>query len=241
VIWLALLSVAYFVLLTQVIWHSRYLLPIYPALTIAVAYALTGLGEWAAAKGRSRLLCAASKALPIIALVAALGPLAFTSLMQLIQLRGPEYLTGQLSRRGFMSSVFYYPTIDYINRTLPSDARVMMIGAQMSYGLRRDHIADTSLDTLGWQRLLLRNDSMAKVADDLKRQGVTHLLVGYSIFTWGAARGGSASLMTSKLLQKARPDYYLQLRNGTTLDLFLSQYAEPLYSDPARQVLYRLK
>ena len=30
----------------------------------------------------------------------------------------------------------------------------MMIGAQMSYGLQRDYIADTSLDTLGWQRLL---------------------------------------------------------------------------------------
>jgi hypothetical protein len=241
VLWLTALGVAYFVLLTQVIWHSRYLLPIYPALTIAVAYALTSLGEWAVAKGRSRLLCIAAKALPVVALIVTLGPLAFTSLMQSVQLRGPEYLVGQLSRRGFMSSVIYYPTIDYINRTLPPTARVMMIGAQMSYGLKRDHITDTSLDTLGWQRLLLRNDSMAGVADDLKRQGVTHLLVGHSIFTWGAARGGSASLMTAKILEKSRKDYYLQLRNGVTLDRFLSEYAEAIYSDPSRQVLYRLK
>ena len=42
---------------------------------------------------------------------------------------------------------------------------------------------DATLDTVGWQRLLLRSDSMAGVAEDLKRQGVTHLLVGYSIFT----------------------------------------------------------
>ncbi|MFL6215418.1 MAG: ArnT family glycosyltransferase [Blastocatellia bacterium] len=241
VIWLAVLSVAYFVLLTQVIWHSRYLLPIYPPLTIAVAYALTGLSEWAAAKGRSRWLGVASKALPAIALIVTLGPLAFTSLMQSVQLRGPQYLIGQLSRREFMLSASYYPMIDYINRTLPLDARVMMIGAQMSYGLRRDHIADTSLDTLGWQRLLLRSDSMTGIADDLKQQGITHLLIGYSIFTWGAARGGSASLMTSEILQKSRPDYYIQLRNGTTLDLFLSQYAEITYSDPAQQALYRLK
>jgi len=239
--WLAALSAAYFVLLTQVIWHSRYLLPIYPALTIVVAYALTNLSEWATAKGRSRLLCVALKALPVIALVVTLGPLLFTSVMQLVQLRGTEYLAGQLSRRGFMSSVFYYPAIDYINRALPPDARVMMIGAQMSYGLRRDHIVDTSLDTVGWQRLLLRSDSMAGVADDLKQQGVTHLLVGYSIFKWGAVRSGSASLMTAEILHKTRPDYYVQLRNGTTLDLFLSQYAEALYSDPARQVVYRLK
>ncbi|HKP11203.1 MAG TPA: glycosyltransferase family 39 protein [Blastocatellia bacterium] len=241
VVWLAALGVGYFVLLTQVVWHSRYLLPVYPALTVVVAYVLTGLGEWAAAKRRSALLSVATKALPAVALVVTLGPLAFTSVMQFAQVRGPEYLAGQLSRRGFMSAVFYYPAIDYINHALPQDARVMMIGAQMSYGLRRDYVADTSLDTLGWQRLLVRNDSMSNVADDLKRQGVTHLLVGYSIFTWGATRGGSASLMTSDLLQKSRPDYYVQLRNGTTLDLFLRQYAEAIYSDPSRQVLYRLK
>jgi hypothetical protein len=240
-IWLAALSIAYYLLLTQVIWHSRYLLPMYPALTIVTAYVLTGMAEWVAARGKSGLSLAASKALPAVALGVTLGPLAFTSFMQFAQLRGLEYISGQLSRRGFMSSISYYQAIDYINHALPQNARVMLIGAQMSYGLQRGYIADTSLDTLGWQRLLLRNDSMLAVQNDLKQQGITHLLVGYSIFTWGAARGGSASLLTSDMLQKARPDYYTQLRNGTTLDLFTSQYAEPIYSDPARLVLYRLR
>ena len=161
--------------------------------------------------------------------------------MQFVQLRGPEYMTGQLSRRSFMSSIFYYSAIDYINHTLPQNARVMMIGAQMSYGLQRDYIADTSLDTLGWQRLLLHNDSILTLQNDLRQQGITHILVGYSIFSWGASRGGSASLMTSEILQKSRPDYYVQLRNWATLDLFTSQYVEPLYADKAGYILYRLR
>jgi Dolichyl-phosphate-mannose-protein mannosyltransferase len=241
VIWLAALSIAYYLLLTQVVWHSRYLLPMYPALTVATAYVLTELADWAAAKAKSRWLSVAAKALPAVALSVILGPLAFTSIMQLVQLRGPEYLAGQLSRRGFMSSIFYYSAIDYMNHTLPENARVMMIGAQMSYGLQRDYIADTSLDTLGWQRLLLHNDSILTLQNELRQQGITHILVGYSIFSWGASRGGSASLMTSEILQKSRPDYYVQLRNWATLDLFTSQYVEPLYADKAGYILYRLR
>ena len=241
VIWLAALSIGYYLLLTQVIWHSRYLLPMYPALSVVAAYALTTMAEWLTAKVKSRRLSVALQGLPAVMLAVTLGPLAFTSLMQLVEMRGPEYLSGQLSQRGFMSSVFYYQAIDYINHVLPANARVMMIGAQMSYGLRRDYIADTSLDTLGWQRLLLRNGSMQAVQNDLKQQGITHILVGYSIFPWGASRSGSASLLTSEMLQKARPDYYVQLRNWATLDLFTSQYVEPIYSDKAGYMLYRLK
>lgn len=241
VIWLAALSIAYYLLLTQVIWHSRYLLPMYPALSVATAYVLTELAEWAAVKAKSRWLSMASKAIPAVVLVVILGPLAFTSIMQFVQLRGPEYITGQLSRHDFMSSMFYYSPIDYINHALPQNSRVMMIGAQMSYGLQRDYIADTSLDTLGWQRLLLRNDSLLAVQNDLKQQGITHILVGYSIFPWGATRGGSASLMTSEILQKSRPDYYVQLRNWATLDLFTSQYVDQIYASPSGYVLYRLR
>jgi Dolichyl-phosphate-mannose-protein mannosyltransferase len=241
VIWLIALSVGFYVLVTQVVWFSRYLLPVYPALTVVAAYVLTGLGEWAATKVESRWVAVAARVLPAAALLAALGPLAFTSFTQLSELRGPEYLTGKLSRREFMKSMFYYQAIDFINRALPPDARVMMIGAQMSYGLQHDYVADTSLDTLGWQRLLLRSDSLAGVRNDLRQQGITHLLVGYSIFPWGASRSGSASLMTSAGLQKSRPDYYVQLRNWATLDFFLSQYAEPIYADQTGYTIYRMR
>jgi hypothetical protein len=82
---------------------------------------------------------------------------------------------------------------------------------------------------------------MAGIRDDLERQGVTHLLVGYSLFPWTAARAGGASVVTSDILVKSRPGYYLQLRNEATLDLFVREYGERVYSDPARYVLYRLR
>jgi hypothetical protein len=43
------------------------------------------------------------------------------------------------------------------------------------------------------------------------------------------------------VLEKSRPDYYVQLRNWAALDLFTSQYVEPLYSDQAKYIIYRLR
>jgi hypothetical protein len=73
-------------------------------------------------------------------------------------------------------------------------ARVMIVGAQMSYGLNRDFIADISLDQIEWRRLLVRNPSLPAVHDDLKQRGITHMLVSYGIFTWGAMRSGKGSV-----------------------------------------------
>ena len=116
----------------------------------------------------------------------------------------------------------------------------MMIGAQMSYEMRPDHIADISSDTLGWQRLLARNDSLTAVHNDLKQQGVTHILVAYGIFAWGAARAGESSPVTFGVEVRSRPNNYVQLRNWTTLDMFTSQFVEQVYSDKMGFILYRL-
>jgi hypothetical protein len=161
--------------------------------------------------------------------------------MQFIKLDGPAVIAGQRSRRAFMSEMFYYPPIDFINHQLPKGSRVMMIGAQMSYGIEPDHIVDISLDTIGWQRLLIQNDSLAALHHSLKQQGVTHMLVSYGIFAWGAARGGEVSPVTFGARVRSQPDYYVPLRNWATLDLYTSQFVEPVYSDQMGFILYKLR
>ena len=239
-IWLAICSVAYYLLVTQMAWYSRYLLPIYPALTVVSAYVLTSLADWAEYKGKPRLYMALSRVLPAVALGAAVGSIALLSIMQFTRLNGPAFITGQLSRRAFMSAIFYYPPIDFINHQLPEGSRVMMIGAQMSYGIQPDYIADISIDTIGWQRLLCRNDSLTAVHNSLKQQGITHILVSYGIFTWGAEKGGEASPVTFGVKVRARPGYYVQLRNWATLDFYTSRFVEQVYSDKMGFILYRL-
>ena len=240
VIWLTALSIAYYLLVTQMAWYSRYLLPVYPALTLVSVYILSSIADWAESKSNRGLRIALARVLPVVVLGAAIGSIGLLSIEQFMKVNGPEFITGQLSRRAFMSSMFYYPPIDFINHQLPKGSRVMMIGAQMSYEMRPEHIADISSDTLGWQRLLARNDSLTAVHNDLKQQGVTHILVAYGIFAWGAARAGESSPVTFGVGVRSRPNNYVQLRNWITLDSYTSQFVEQVYSDKMGFILYRL-
>src|SRR5207245_6808394 len=45
VIWLLVISAGFFLLTVRTVWVARYLLPVYPALTVVAAYALEGVAE----------------------------------------------------------------------------------------------------------------------------------------------------------------------------------------------------
>jgi hypothetical protein len=117
----------------------------------------------------------------------------------------------------------------------------MMIGAQMSYGIKGDYVADISMDTTGWRRLLIRNDSLAAVHNDLKQRGVTHILVSYGIFPWAASRAGNDSPVSFGGTSTLGQEYRVQLRNWATLDQYSSGFLEQIYSDKFGFVLYRLR
>lgn len=240
IIWLTLAGAGFYLLMTAISWFPRYLLPLYPALTLASAYALVELTNRLGRKRDDAQSSPLSTVLLAAVLVVASGATVAVNLYQASAEKAFAYLGGQLSRYQFLAARFYYPPINFINYNLPPDARVMMLGAQMSYGLRRDFIADSSLDATGWRRVLSRNPTLAGVHADLKAQGVTHLLVSYGIFSWGAIRSGKGSVENLRA-PDSRPDYYVHLRNWATLDHYSSNYLEQVYSDQFGFVLYRLK
>jgi 4-amino-4-deoxy-L-arabinose transferase-like glycosyltransferase len=240
-LWLAILAIAYFILITQMAWYSRYLLPMYPALTLVSAYALTESANRVDWKKRLRPRTHLATVVPAVALSVAVGSIALLSLMLTVNGNSLEFLKGNLSRRGFMSRLFYYPPIDFINQELPKNSRVMMLGAQMSYGIKGDYIADISMDTTEWRRLLIRNDSLAAVHNDLKQRGVTHILVSYGIFPWAASRAGNDSPLSFGSTSTIGQQYRVQLRNWATLDQYSSNFLEQVYSDKFGFVLYRLR
>src|SRR5262249_52491432 len=150
-------------------WIARYYLPIYPALTLLAAYTLTGISE------KLRDKSAIAKALPALAVITTLCLTAFIFTMQIFVSEPISYWTGALSPRPFWQGAFYSPPVDYINRNTPSTARVMMLGAQMGYHLERKYLAEAGWDSIEWQRLLIRNNSLEEINQDLKRQGITHI------------------------------------------------------------------
>ena len=227
-VWLGLISTAFFCFVASTAWIARYYLPVYPAMTLIAVYVLVTLAE----KLKSQAPIA--RVLPAAAVVTAVAMTAFVFALQLHVSGGASFLSGGLSRREFLHAAFYYPPVDYINHNSAEDSRVMLVGAQMGYHLQRPYLAEVGWDTVEWQRLMIRNDSLEGIYEDIKRQGITHFLYGPGLFRFIAAVGrdgsGPSGAMYQKgaAIEKPAKDYHVQLRNWATFELFRSKYLDTL-------------
>jgi 4-amino-4-deoxy-L-arabinose transferase-like glycosyltransferase len=257
-VWLLGLSICYFVLATWSSWIARYLLPVYPALTILTAYTLVSAGDWLKRKN-ARL-----GQLPMYVVLMALMVVVATSFKSLIGRNGFPFVAGTISRRDFMRGFSYYRPVDFINTELPADARIMSIGAQMTYGIQRPYLSDETWYTTKWRRLLVHNDSLEGVHQDLKRQGVNYILFDPGLFLFAAEMGldqgqvvppvprplaartfGTKFESDNELkrgFDEARrlgPNFPL-LRNWATFAQFRDKYLEQVYTDENGYKIYRV-
>jgi hypothetical protein len=257
-VWLLGLSICYFVLATWSSWIARYLLPAYPALTILTAYTLVSIGDWLKRKN-ARL-----GQLPMYVVLMALMVVVATSFKSLIGRNGFPFVAGTISRRDFMRGFSYYRPVDFINTELPADARIMSIGAQMTYGIQRPYLSDETWYTTKWRRLLVHNDSLEGVHQDLKRQGVNYILFDPGLFLFAAEMGldqgqvvppvprplAARTLGTKfesdnelkRSFDEARrlgPNFAL-LRNWATFAQFRDKYLEQVYTDENGYKIYRV-
>jgi hypothetical protein len=243
--WLTLLflcSVGFYLVAASTSWIARFLMPIYPSLTIISAYSLVALTGRLRHRWTSRL--------PYY-VVAMCLMLPITISTKSIQTMGNlQYITGMTSRSEFLTNFFYYPPIDFMNRNLPQDARVMSVGTEMCYHLQRPYVSDGSWDATEWRRLLIRNSSLEDVNRDLLSQGFTHVVFAKWYFEFIAKTGwpkpgGSRFLASGKfsdpnrILEFGRD--YTSLRNWTTFDAYRRNYLELIYTDQNAYEVYRIK
>lgn len=238
--WLTLCSAIFFLAVISTSWVGRILLPVYPALTIISSYVLSELIDWSKKSGQRKILVPVT-AFVIVLVAIPVGFSGYLSFMQAKKERAFDFISGKISNRDFMLSQFYYPPLDYINHQLPKDARVMMIGAQMSYGLERDYVAEVNWDSTDWRRLLVRSQSFESLSQDLKQQGITHILFTDSLYKWVALMGRNNYPNVSGPLPQGEPDYQTQLRNWTTMDIFSRNFLETVYTDQMGYILYKVK
>lgn len=233
-VWLTLSSAVFFLFVASTIWVGRMLLPVYPALTVVAAYVMTELAD------RLKPHAAMAERLPGILVAVTVCSTLFVSSVQVYKSGGMSFITGELSRREFMDAAFYYPPINFINTRTPAGSRVMMIGAQMSYDMERDYVADVNWTTTEWRRLLVRNATLEDAHEDMKRRGITHVLYSPGLFKFAARMGRSDLPDISRLASGGGPEYKQQLRNWATFELYSSKFLEPVYTYHDYQV-FRLK
>jgi 4-amino-4-deoxy-L-arabinose transferase-like glycosyltransferase len=237
--WLLILSLGFIFAVTWTSWIARYLLPAYPALTIVVSYTLIELSE------RLKSRRASMERLPLYAVACALAVVIAAGVKTMTTFNSVSFLTGHTSRRETVSRFTYYEPIRFIN-SLPSNARILVIGAQLTYGIEREHLTDEGWFATKWRRVLVHNASYEGINEDLKKQHFTHIFYSDGIFKFAAIMGtqgtGGTDMMSvnqKELSPEARrlgPEYQL-LRNWSTFTLYKSKFLETLYSRDGYEIL----
>ncbi len=219
--------------------HWLFLIP----LTIVAAYTLAAFCD------RLGLSVAFARRLSVYALAVGLSTVMAACVLSLRDMKSLGFITGTISRRQFMLAIPYYRPIDFINRQLPANARIMIFDTQMNYDLHRDYISDETWFATKWRRLLIHRGSLEEVNEELKRQGFTHVLFSPDLFTYAAIIGVEGSGMDFNsgkrvpLSEEARrlgPEYPL-LRNWATFTLYRTKFLEPIYTDENDYEVLRIK
>ena len=248
-VWLFVLSAGFFIMATSTSWIARFLLPIYPALTVVAAATLAAAGDWL--KTRSQLL----SNLPIYLVGLALIVVVAASFRSLGETNALSFIAGRTSRQQFRSGFTFYKPIEFINNDLPANASLMMVGAQMVHGIQRPYLADETWFTTKWRRLLVRNESLEQVHEDLKRRGVNYILFTPDLYLFAAYMGlenGQAvppnpRIKTDNDLKRSFPEAqslgsdFPVLRNWATFSLYRKKHLETVYSDESGYRIYRLR
>jgi len=232
--WLLVISIGFVFAITWTSWIARYLVPAYPALTIVSGYTLVALSE------RLKLKLPSFKNLSLYAVAIALGVALSATAPAITVFSSPSFLTGRVSRKEAINPLTYYQPIKFINSQLPPDARILIVGAQLHYGIEREYITDESWFATKWRRVLIRNSSFEEVHQDLKQQGFTHVFFSADLFRFAAlmgteGTGGMEMIAVNKLelsdeARRLGPEYQL-LRNWSTFTMYKRKFLETLYSD----------
>ena len=161
----AILTVFWLVTSVQI----RFLLPIFPSLSILSAIILGDLIE--ANKTRTPI-AATLEALPLLPMLISIT----TVVGILLYVRAPAVLLGQETRRNFLTrTVFDFRAHEYIQENLPDEARVLMLWDGQSYYCKSRCTPDA--DQARWPLLVSDKSDPEQIAKRLSAQGTTHLMV----------------------------------------------------------------
>jgi hypothetical protein len=148
----------------------RYLLPAAPALAVATVVAGSALDERPGRALRTLVLASAALGLPVI--------LAwFLTLDPVRVVLGGESPDAYLRRR-----LDYYPYYELVNRQLPADVKVWLIGMRRdTYHLDRPYFSDFIFEDYTLTRYVRGASTVEDIRARMRTDGITHLLVRHDV------------------------------------------------------------
>jgi 4-amino-4-deoxy-L-arabinose transferase-like glycosyltransferase len=159
----------------------RYISPMIPPLTILSVFGLINLSRVArqiSSLIAKRIYITLFVLIPCIALALNAG-----YLMDLFKSVNPiPCITGRITRDEYIEKYIpEYPALRYINNNLESQARILFVyTGKRGYYCDRDYLIDESMGLL--KGFIIRAEKPEDISAGLKKQGITHLLVGYRLF-----------------------------------------------------------
>jgi 4-amino-4-deoxy-L-arabinose transferase-like glycosyltransferase len=231
VAWLLVISAGFFLLTVKTVWVARYLLPVYPTLTVVAAYALEGVAERIGKYFRPARRLAA-----VIVLGALIIALAQKGHRLAVE-KAWQFINGKQSRQEFLTLARGdYRMLDFVNLQLPRGERVLMVGAQLSYGLNHPHISDGGWISVEWRRLLSRYASFEEVHQALKSEGVRCViyypdLFGFVAYIGAEGSGPSGDVSLGEMSMNGAPDYLPQLQNWATFEAYSRKHLARVYGN----------
>ncbi|MBI4678196.1 MAG: glycosyltransferase family 39 protein [Elusimicrobia bacterium] len=164
---------------------ARFLMPFYPALSLALA-ASVGHARWPAV----------NRVLGYVAILYGCLFQVQVAVKQSWNMQFWMYLSGRVSKEDFLLkphetyALPYYPAARFINKELPAAARVLVLGESRSYYIERETIAATIFDHNPFWEAVRRSKSPEEIRDRVAALGVTHLMVNAYQFLYRSTSAG---------------------------------------------------
>jgi hypothetical protein len=157
-------------------WMLRFAFPMFPPLSILVAYAFCGLSENFPQK---------KWAMIGISVILVYHLFLFSSEMVSI-LRPFSYFFSSQSKEEFLVNhgVNYFPVVKWANSTIPKDSKILFIGELRGYYCERDYLMHVAIEGVDEKNLILRNyvkesKDVGELLGKLEDLGITHILVNF--------------------------------------------------------------
>ena len=158
-------------------WMLRFAFPLFPALSITIAYTFNEL------KKSNKL-----KNLINTSIIIIITYHLFLFFSETFIILNPfSYLLGNQTKKEFLAShgVNYYPVVEWANNMLPKSSKILFVGELRGFYCKRDYILHVGIDGVDKEKLILRNlikksDAPDDILRELNNLGITHILFNLS-------------------------------------------------------------
>lgn len=173
----AVVCAVYFLVWACLVPDARFLMPIFPLLSLLCAWAVVGLPR-NASLARPLAQWVRAGLLAVCGLI--WGVFVCLYVLPIPSMFGPV-VWGAESREEFLSrEVPNFAAFQFINESLPADARLLFIFENRGFFCDRPYIGDTFYQASGMLTIVRECGSAAAFRERLREMGITHILLNWT-------------------------------------------------------------